>query len=98
VAGQFARFVRFKNAKYSNKTSLLESALSEGLRIIDDKLAEVGGIHLKDETLGLIERGGRGVLVPTYQRENVTAGVVHFGISHFFRSHQVTKKYFKKID
>ena len=36
------------------------------------------------------------VNVPKYSRESLSAGIVHFGVGNFHRSHQVSQQYFTK--
>ncbi|RIJ76173.1 mannitol dehydrogenase family protein [Nakamurella silvestris] len=42
-------------------------------------------MKLNNDTLGSLPSG---VTTPTYDRSNLTAGIVHIGVGHFHRSHQ----------
>jgi hypothetical protein len=45
-------------------------------------------IRLAQKTLATVSANGREVQVPSYDRRLVQPGIVHFGVSNFFRSHQ----------
>ena len=39
-------------------------------------------------SLANLEKLPNGVAVPKYPRDNLTAGILHFGVGNFHRSHQ----------
>lgn len=45
-------------------------------------------LRITEDTLSSITSQGHGVEVPTYDRSQVTAGIVHFGVGGFHRAHQ----------